>query len=407
MPKVKHDSLWEINFREEVTSLSKGWNVREKRGKVFLRTRIDGNAATVYLPFPWAKEKKSDAFQRIRNIYNLTLEGHDLLSAAKIADGKAPKIERNWSQHLENFKRQKFEHGNAITEKTWEHDYAKVLKMAAHLLEGKDPPANPQDLIDLCVKDWETGSATRKRRTGNLCQFLTYCVQRENAPYVWLPPVDKKIHIGRKPANAKTQKKDPISDQEIVDLIDAISVTPAGKRWADVLRLWAVYGLRPGEVKYLHVRSDSLTGEPYLWCSYQKRSGGGVSPQRRLMPLPIAGYDWNLLPRLQANLIELPSLTSENGVGEVARKYLERRAAWNSLIAKLKARGEQLGTYSFRHSYSVRGHRLGIDQGSMAKAMGHTEEVHSRAYPWSTSESMVDAFEKALLIPDNKTHRNE
>jgi hypothetical protein len=31
----------------------------------------------------------------------------------------------------------------------------------------------------------------------------------------------------------------------------------------------------------------------------------------------------------------------------------------------------------------------------MAKAMGHSEEVHGREYPWATKESMISAFQRA------------
>jgi len=112
--------------------------------------------------------------------------------------------------------------------------------------------------------------------------------------------------------------------------------------------------------------------------------------------LPIENTDWKLLPLLEAKIIELPKLSAEgNGVAEQIRKYLERRSAWISLKAKVKARGEELGTYSFRHSFSVRGHKLGIDSGSMASAMGHSLEVHCREYPWATTATTQSAFDRA------------
>ena len=80
----------------------------------------------------------------------------------------------------------------------------------------------------------------------------------------------------------------------------------AGQRWADAIRLMAVYGLRPIELKHLHVRTDNKTQELYLFCSYQKRAGGGVTRPRILYPLPVCGHSWTLLQRLQANLLKLP-----------------------------------------------------------------------------------------------------
>ena len=403
MPKKKRKARWEETLREDVRSLARGWSVQEDKGKIRLKLRYVPNQKdqSITLPFAWAENLRKAATTRINNIYNLTLEGHSLKAAAKIADGKAPKIERDWAACLTNFHRYKTEHENAITQKTFEHDYEKVIKDAVTLLESKDPPTTPADLIELCIRDWKPGTPTRKRRTNSLCQFLEYCVTRENAPVSWLPPKDRKTHIGRKAAKTKTQKKDPLTDQEILILIEDLQTTEAGNRWANALKLLTVYGLRPVEITHLHVK-QTPKGKKYLFCSYEKRSGGGITKPRRLEPLPIENTDWKLLPLLDAKIIELPKLSSEgNGVAEQIRKYLERRKCWTSLKEKVKARNEELGTYSFRHSYSVRGHKLGIDSGSMASAMGHSLEVHCREYPWATTATTQSAFDRARKVASN------
>ena len=404
LPKIVRKQRWEETLKEDVRSLGHGWSIQEANGKMRLKWRYIPNQKdqSIMLPFAWAENLRKAATTRINNIYNLTLEGHSLKAAAKIADGKAPKIERDWAACLTNFHRYKTEHENAITQKTFEHDYEKVIKDAVTLLESKDPPTTPADLIELCIRDWKPGTPTRKRRTNSLCQFLEYCVTRENAPVSWLPPKDRKTHIGRKAANAKTQKKDPLTDQEILILIEDLQTTEAGNRWANALKLLTVYGLRPVELTHLQVKRDNKTNQIYLFCSYEKRSGGGITKPRRLEPLPIENTDWKLLQLLEANLIELPKLSAEgNGVAEQIRKYLERRSAWISLKAKVKARGEELGTYSFRHTYSLRGHKLGIDSGSMADAMGHTLECHLRSYPFATTATTQSAFDRARKVASN------
>ena len=404
LPKIKRKARWEETLKEDVRSLGHGWSVGEDKGKIRLKLRYVQNQKdqSITLPFSWAENLRKAATTRINNIYNLTLEGHSLKAAAKIADGKAPKLERDWAACLTNFHRYKTEHENAITQKTFQHDYEKVIKDAIKLLESKDPPTTPADLIELCIKDWQPGTPTRKRRTNSLCQFLEYAVTRENAPASWLPPKDRKTYIGRKAANTKTQKKDPLIDQEILNLIEDLQTTEAGNRWANALKLLTVYGLRPVELTHLQVKRDNKTNEIYLFCSYEKRSGGGITKPRRLEPLPIENTDWKLLPLLEAKIIELPKLSAEgNGVAEQIRKYLERRKAWTSLKAKVKARGEELGTYSFRHTYSLRGHKLGIDSGSMADAMGHTLECHLRSYPFATTATTQSAFDRARKVASN------
>ena len=104
----------------------------------------------------------------------------------------------------------------------------------------------------------------------------------------------------------------------------------------------------------------------------------------------------------EAGLLELPKLSAEgNGVAEQIRKYLERRSAWISLKAKVAARNEELGIYSFRPSYSVRGHRAGIESASMANAMGHSLDVHNSEYPYSTNETTQSAFDRARKVASN------
>ena len=308
MPKIKRKARWEETLKEDVRSLGHGWSVGEDKGKIRLKLRYVPNQKdqSITLPFAWAENLRKAATTRINHIYNYTLEGHSLKVAAKIADGKAPKLERDWTACLTNFQTYKTEYENAITLKTFEHDYEKVIKDAIKLLESKDPPTTPADLIELCIKDWQPGTPTRKRRTNSLCQFLEYCVTRENAPVSWLPPKDRKTYIGRKAANTKTQKKDPLIDQEILNLIEDLQTTEAGNRWANALKLLTVYGLRPVELTHLQVKRDNKTNQIYLFCSYEKRSGGGITKPRRLEPLPIENTDWKLLPLLEAKLIELP-----------------------------------------------------------------------------------------------------
>ena len=93
---------------------------------------------------------------------------------------------------------------------------------------------------------------------------------------------------------------------------------------------------------------------------------------------------------------QLPPLQSKNGVGEACLKYLIRQKGWQALLKSVERRKERAGSYSFRNSYSVRGHQLGIDGGSMATAMGHNHETHCREYPWATKSGTTSAFHRVL-----------
>jgi integrase len=356
---------------------------------------------SVVLPFDWGKRSVGDALVRVRNIYTLVCEGHSLKVAAEILEGRGPTLFQPWEEALERFREQKILHGNAIKPGTWSKNYAPVLTMAVELLRSGRPPKRPEDLIDQTIRNWPPGSRMRQIRAQSLCQFLRHCVERESFPELWTPPVDIKRHVGQKPADAGPgQKGDPLTDAQILSLVESLPLDATGQRWADAVRLAAELGLRPIELLHLSVRQDPATGERYWWCSYRKRSGGGVTLPRRLEPLPLIAKDgtvqqWHLLERWQKKAIQLPPLESGNGAADCFKTYLNRQSGWLALKEELAAKGERLVPYSFRHSYSLRCHQRGIDGGSAAAAMGHSYEVHCRSYPWASEAGVVAAFRRA------------
>ena len=400
MPAVKRTQAWEVLFRDEVSAIARGWSVREHRDKIKLVVRRPGHPMeSVTLPFPWAKASTGDAYVRLRNIYVHWSDGHPLRAAAQLADGRAPSTLLDWSKAAAGFQEQKRHHGNHIKETTWLHAYEPVVAMAVDLLTGVRPPTNPADLLDACIRDWDPGSRMRQIRAQSLAQFLRHCVEREKFPEVWLPPADLKRHVGRRDASVnRNQKGDPFAtDQQVLDLLDALPHDAVGERWRQALMLLAELGLRPIELMHLSVRRDESSGEPYWWCSYQKRSGGGDTAARRVFPLPLedaAGstQKWELLQRWQGGEISLPPLRSGNGAGDSLGTYLNRQQGWLELRTAMAAEERRIVPYSFRHSYSLRGHRLGIDPGAMAHSMGHSLEVHLRSYPWASASNTAAAF---------------
>lgn len=417
MPEVKRRQAWEILFREEVSGIATGWNVREDYGKVRLVVRRPGQRMeSITLPFAWAKTSMGDAYTRLRNIYVHWSEGYGLKAAAELAEGKAPSTLLDWSKAADGFQEQKRHHGNHIKESTWLHAYEPVVSMAVDLLSGSKPPSNSADLLDACIRDWKPGSRMRQIRAQSLAQFLTHCVQREHFPDLWLPPADLKRHVGRRDASVTPRMKgDAFSnDQQILDLLGRLPKDPSGRRWHDALQLLAELGLRPIELLHLSVRVDEQSGEPYWWCGYQKRSGGGDTEARRVFPLPLEDakgrlQEWSLLERWQSGAISLPPLRSGNGAGDSFGTYLNRQKSWRELREQLELQQRRLVPYSFRHTYSLRGHRRGIDAGAMAHSMGHSLEVHLRSYPWASASNTAAAFAQAAfrcsaVSPVNPVH---
>jgi len=398
---------WRESLQADVRALAVGWSVKERKGRVFLRVRQSGQPeVSVTLPFEWIASSKGNAYTRVRNIFKLVGEGYTLKQAALVAEGKAPRLteQLNWHGAVERFRDQKLHHGTVIKPATWEAKYLPVLTDAVAALAGRTPPTTPAELIDRCIRAWDPGSRTRQERARNLAQFLRHCVAREQFPAIWQPPADLKDAIGRKPADARSQKADPITDQQILDLLSSLPDDPAGQRWADALRLLAELGLRPVELRHLSVKTDAKTGEAYWWCSYEKRAGGGVTKPRRLHPWPLVGADgraeqWDLLGRWREGDIQLPPLGMRNGVAESLANYLDRREGWKSLKAEMTAEGKRLSCYGFRHGYSLRCHTTrALPTSAVADAMGHSLEVHCRAYSWATEATTAAAFERARSV---------
>ena len=99
--------MWEKVFRNQIKTISKGWSVQNARNKVWLRVRKNGlETQSVLLPFAWQENNVGDVLMRVRNIYNYTLDGNDLKTAAFLAENKNNKLLNNldWHDAADKFK---------------------------------------------------------------------------------------------------------------------------------------------------------------------------------------------------------------------------------------------------------------------------------------------------------------
>ena len=257
---------WEPIARKQIKGLSPESGLttnKSKRGMVELRRRRPGHKPeSVILPFKWEEEKWGDAYSRARNIFVFLKKGHSLKAAAEMAAGKAPRKPKDWRNILESFKDQKINFGTAISEATFIKQYQPPCQMVVEVMSQKNPPTNPRDLIDICVKDWKPESVSRKQRTRAIKQFLDHAVNREGIADVWTPPTDLKQHIGKaKPKDIVNQKAAAFeSDVQILDFLETLPTdspyqkdAEAATNWFNCFCLMAELGLRPIEVNYLQV----------------------------------------------------------------------------------------------------------------------------------------------------------
>ena len=417
---------WVLALRSTVTANPgrRSWSLTGHRGTVKLQIRIGTSRPSVKLPLDWCQASVPDIV-RICDAIAIRLEAgenlseaaeavfrskpHQLLAVGAVAEH--PCVTGDWSSAMERFKDQKLNHGNTIKQETWSLKYEPVLNDALRLLGSNSPATSSGELIESCIKKWIPGSRTREIRAQNLAQFLRHCVAREGFPSIWTPPPSLADLVGRSPSGTSRREAATLTDIEINKLIDSFPNDEAGSRWGDAIYLMAVLGLRPIELLHLSVKKDKADGTEFWRCNYQKRSGGGVTNPRRLYSLPMrtdainnvgGRSDSSLLGRWRSGNVQLPSLVSGTSPGDCVATYLERRPYWRELKTVQKEKGESLSPYSLRHSYSLRGHCLGIDAGSMAMAMGHTLECHLREYRWASSASTTEAFARATASGHNQ-----
>ena len=112
--------------------------------------------------------------------------------------------------------------------------------MVVEVMSKNNPPTNPRDLIDICVKDWKPESVTRKHRTRAIKQFLDHAVLREGIADIWTPPSDLKQHIGKaKPKDIINQKAAAFeSDQQIIDFLETLPTDSPYNKDAEAATNW-------------------------------------------------------------------------------------------------------------------------------------------------------------------------
>ncbi|WP_225323034.1 tyrosine-type recombinase/integrase [Synechococcus sp. RSCCF101] len=197
-----------------------------------------------------------------------------------------------------------------------------------------------------------------------------------------------------------------LTDQQILELLDALPRDSAGERWRYAIRLLAVYGLRPEELRHLCIKEG--THGPELWTTYRKSKGGRKGERtepRRLHALLLRDSSvdpvyWNLQDCVALGAA-LPALGKEGKGGEAVGTYLRRQDCWNNLRTQAEQQAEQLTPYAFRHRYAKRSHALGLPIANIAQAMGHTIEVHLHSYARFTPDATADLYERANDRPQN------
>ena len=397
MPAREAAPEWVVSFRKKIRKdVGPGWNVMPDYGRMRLQVRLPGvKTQSVNLPYPWDEEHVFDAVERIKVIARAFDEGQmDLRAAAHV--GTVARTEHNidWNGAIEAFRAGP---KKRITDKTWRTAYVPVFTAALSVLRSRKAPTNGPDLCDQALKQWMPGTRQRQVMRQNLSTFLRFCVDRRQFKACWLPPTSFT-------GEAVNEKRIgyPLTDAQILRMIDALPNNEFSNRWRFALQLLATFGLRPEDLRYLVTRN----GGTELWSTYRKSQGGTQgkrTEERRLYPLVVrdidgSPYEWNLIQRVHLGE-QLPALGGPGLAGDRLGKYLRRKPMWQSIAAEASAEGQELTPYSFRHRYSATGHARGLMPKQIADAMGHSLEVHMGSYARFMTRDLADAFDAVNAGP--------
>jgi integrase len=380
-----------------------GWSVTNSNGKIRLQLRRSGEKAQgVTLPLDWEKSAVAKATQLIARIYK-SVEGQQqtLRGALEgiVAGSDTMRTGTNWSAVEEGLKCALMDGRNEIKASTWRDNYQPYIQEALRLLAERNPPNDGHELLRRTLEKWQGKAASRAACCIAVRNLTDHAIARHRAPACWRIDIASIKELrGKAP---KKRVKAALEDSEIIYLIDGIQ--GRNPRWANVLRILALYGLRPIELQHIQAKHRE-DGTLALWCAYQKNCGGQLTDPRWIEPCPVKDgtgnpQHWNLAGAMAAGLLELP-LGSDGRPrelnGHYVEQFLRRQPEWRELLSRCEARGEWLRGYTFRDSYSLRCHRYGIEVGAVASSMGHSVAVHSGSYRWASEATTAAAFQKAL-----------
>jgi len=403
MTKKAAKPAWEASFRS-AAKISRGWTVNPtSAAKIQLKVRIPGRPTeSCVLPLDWCKESQNRALQLIGQIYRLVSSDQATIKGAlevARAGSDTMRASTDWDAVKLGLKEALMHGRNEIKTTTWRDNYEPYIEEAVRVLKRRNAPDDGHELLRQTLERWQGKAASRAACCIAVRNLTDHAIARHRATSCWRIDVASIKELrGKAP---KKRLKATLDDREIQHLIEAVQARNPG--WANVLRLLALYGLRPIELQYIQAkkREDGSLG---MWCGYQKSCGGVFTDPRWIEPCPIEDASgerqhWNLVGAMAVGLLELP--LGNDGKprelnGHYVEQFLRRQPEWQELKDRCEARGEWLRSYSFRDSYSLRCHRYEIEVGAVAASMGHSVAVHSSSYRWASEATTAAAFQKKM-----------
>lgn len=407
MPTLSSGATWEIGFRGAVRAALPGWTVSkvgEGKIQVRVRPRGGGKSQAARLPISWSRDNQNKAILLLNRAATVMAEGttDSLGEALKLAQGVSTTMKPSvdWPAVADSLRSALMTGRNEIQPKTWDMNYKPFIEEALRIIASRTAH-DGHNLLQQTLTKWAGKAPSRAACCIAIRNLTDHAIARHNAADCWrINPASIRELRGKPP---KKRKKATLSDEELLYLISSIENRNRG--WGNVIRLMALFGLRPIELQYLtpSVKEDGQLG---LLCTYEKTCGGSQTQQRQLEPCwlidgsgePIK-EGWNVIGAMHLGQLELPIAndgTTRKLNGHYVEQFLKRQPEWQELKRKYSSHGEWLRPYSFRDTYSLRCHRQGIELGAICSAMGHNIEAHGRSYRWESERTTSAAFAAAF-----------
>ena len=401
----KSGAAWEVALRGKVQKLNPRLRIlKAKSGKTQVRfTVAPGDVASATLKIDWDLLSDSSIWETVQRLDSLMKDGMPLKTAAAAAQAGATgsgteACGTDWLSGSRAFEKQ-LEVGGVSTT-TWNQQYRAPIRTVVEIMTSEHPALSSDELMGrvLAEHDWERNTPRAFTASNAINRFSDFMAREQGAgpSFNRLSPTGLEKHRGKR-REAQGNKSSTLEDTEILWFLEKHQDNP----YMESLRVMAVYGLRPEELRHLSVKTQG--GESFLWCSYEKKSGpGDATKPRGVEPCLLRDadgdvVDWKLLARLKSGDLGLPHFPSAGSVADRINGMLRGSAPWLSLLeAKQKEDpNANLTAYCFRHSYSLRAHHRGIGVEDAAASMGHSPITHVKAYPWCSQRKVTSAFAKA------------
>ena len=300
MPKITTGAAWEQGFRAAIRAGKPGWTVSNVNGRIGLRWRPNdgGKPQSLVLPLEWSKNNQDRAILLVNRIAKAVLTGEQGTLKGALDEAQAGSVTMRktveWAAAADGLRTALITGRNEILPATWKANYQPYVEEALRLLDSDKGITDGHGLLQAVLVKWSGKAPSRAACCIALRNFTDHAIARHHAAACW--KIDRTSIKELKGKSPKKRTKATLDDAELLYLINGMERRNPG--WANVLRLLALYGLRPIELQHLtsKTREDGSIG---LWCSYNKNCGGALTDARWLEPCPLTNeagevQQWNL-----------------------------------------------------------------------------------------------------------------